>query len=431
MARSVSSSIWAAVLLCGGVIAGFVAGWTHPRWTPAWARLQLESWVQDETPVPRLDSSRPETAPPRTPAPAAKPETPREMPAVRLASDDLVRQAGIETAAAAAIRHAHYLVANAETAYDTRRYATVSPRVAGFLREVRVDLGNRVHRGDVLAVVDSAEISAARTQYLSAESTLRLATATYERTASLAKTGELAIRAELETRTALDQARAAFLDAEQRLRNFGIPEAELARPQPAKSTASLLDVAAPIDGAVVSFRAVQGEAVQAVAPLFTIADTSSMWLWIDVYEGEIAQVRAGQVVEFQGAGSEPPASLGKVTWMGTEVNPTTRTTRIRAELANPDGRLRANQFGKASIRVGEMHSAVVVPAAAVQRIDQEEIVFLSRSGSTFEPRRVHTRPMEGSDKVEIVAGLEPGARVVAAGAFRLKSELERDSIAEE
>ena len=70
--------------------------------------------------------------------------------------------------------HVHELMAPAETAYDANRYAEITPRVSAFLREARVDLGQKVRAGEVLAVVDSAEVSTAKAQYLSGQGRLEL-----------------------------------------------------------------------------------------------------------------------------------------------------------------------------------------------------------------------------------------------------------------
>ena len=99
-------------------------------------------------------------------------------------------------------------------------------------------------------------------------------------------------KAELEVLTALNQAQAAAMDAEQKLRNLGFDDDELRKIVETKDTKNLLEVVAPIDGTVVARHAVQGEAVQATARLFAVADTSRMWLWIDVYESDIARIAA-------------------------------------------------------------------------------------------------------------------------------------------
>jgi cobalt-zinc-cadmium efflux system membrane fusion protein len=221
------------------------------------------------------------------------------------------------------------------------------------------------------------------------------------------------------------------MDAEQRLSNLGLDDREIARTLESKSKKSLLDIVAPIDGTVVLLRAVRGEAVQPTAQLFAIADISRMWLWIDVYESDIPAVALPQPVAFTISGTEAPVFSGQVTWIGTEVNPTTRTTRVRAELANPEGRLRANQFGKAAIKVGEEHTALLVPAAAIQRLDGVDLVFLPQGESDYRPQRIVTRPMERDDMIEVLWGLKAGQRVVTNGAFRLKTELRKDAIVAE
>lgn len=362
------------------------------------------------------------------------PESCRQpLPIVKLATPKLVRQVGIQTALVTEETHAHRLTSNAETAYDANHYAEISPRVTGFLAEILVDLGQKVSRGDVLAVVDSAEVSAAKSQLLSARSAVRLAEVTAERTKSLTQSGAVPARAELEVMTTLNLAQSSAMDAEQKLRNLGFDNDQLAAIVANKDTRNLLDVVAPIDGVVVLRHAVKGEAVQATSQLFAVADTSRMWLWIDVFERDIALVAPGQPVSFTISGADPNgqghAFLGEITWVGTEVSDKTRTSRIRAELANPSGRLRANQFGEAEIQIGAEHKATVVPKAAVQRKDGTDLVFLPMTEpGQYRAQRIVTKPTDRSDVVEVAWGLKPGERVVTKGAFMLKTEIMRGAI---
>jgi cobalt-zinc-cadmium efflux system membrane fusion protein len=159
-----------------------------------------------------------------------------------------------------------------------------------------------------------------------------------------------------------------------------------------------------------------------------MADTTTMWLWIDVYDSDIVLVAPGQTVTFTIAGTTAPVFTGKVTWMGTEVNPTTRTTRVRAELPNPRGRLRANQFGQGTIQVEGEHSALVVPRAAVQNDGAVDLVFLAQPDGSFRPQRVLARPTEADDRIEIVWGMHAGQKVVTTRSFMLKAELFKDRL---
>jgi cobalt-zinc-cadmium efflux system membrane fusion protein len=275
--------------------------------------------------------------------------------------------------------------------------------------------------------VDSSDVSAAKTQYISAQALLRLSQANHERVALLLKTNAVPRKDELEALTALNQAQAAAMDAERRLRNLGLGDEALSRIIRDRDTRSTLAVVSPIAGVVVRRHAVQGESVQATANLFAVADTALMWLWIDVYEDDIDRVKMGQEVVFTASGKAFP-SKGRVTWLGTEVDETTRTTRVRAELANPDGRLRANLFGQAQIRIGDEHRVVVVPKQAVQRKDMIDLVFLPDGEARYRPQRVVTRPSDRPEVLEVAWGLEPGQRVVTKGAFWLKTEIMKGSI---
>jgi cobalt-zinc-cadmium efflux system membrane fusion protein len=342
---------------------------------------------------------------------------------VRLGSAELARRIGIETAPVVKVRQARRLVCNAESAYDARRSAEVLPRVAGVLREVRVDLGQVVKAGDVLAVVDSAQVGAAKAQYLMARAALDLAKVTYDRTVKLTQARAAPGKNELESLTALNQAKASLLDAEQKLRNLSFTDDDLERVARENDTRNLLEIVAPVGGTVTAWDATIGEAVEPTTQLFATADTGRMWVWIDVYERDIAAVASGQPVAFTVSGTTAPVFVGTVTWVGTEVNPTTRTARVRAEVANPGGRLRANQFGQALIRVEPEHEALVVPRSAVQENGETRLVFLPLSETEYRPLRVEVAPTDRDDLVEVVRGLEAGQRVVTTRAFMLKSEL--------
>jgi len=355
------------------------------------------------------------------------------LPLVRLASAKVAQRVGIQTALATEEVHAHRLVANAETAYDANRYAEISPRVTGFLREIRVDLGKVVRRGEVLAVVDSSEVSAGKTLLLTSHAAVKLAQVTADRVQALTRSGAVPGKAELEVMTALNQAQANAMDAEQKLRNLGFDEVMLTQILKTKDTKNLLDVVAPIDGSVVARHAVLGEAVESTSRLFVVADTSRMWLWIDVYEGDIAKIAPGQPVAFTINGSDAKANTlsfqGKVNWVGSEVNDKTRTTRVRAELLNPEGRLRANQFGRAEIQIDPEHKAVVVPKIAVQRKDGADLVFLPEDKpGRYRPQRIVSKPTDHGDVIEVTWGLKAGQRVVTKGAFLLKTEIMKGAI---
>ena len=354
-----------------------------------------------------------------------------ERQIVQLASADLARRIGIETAPVTQRKLIQHLDANAETAYNGQRTAEVLARVSGVVKEVRVELNQIVRRGDVLAVIDSAAVGSAKAQYLTALATVKLAEATYDRYHSLAEKQIAAGKNELEALTALTQAKTSLLEAKQHLFNFGFAQGDLDGVQRDQSASNLLDVVAPIDGNVTNWDAALGEAVEPTTQLFGISDTSQFWLWIDVYESDIDSVQVGQPVTFTISNKPEPIFTGQITAIGTEADRTSRTTRVRAQIANSNGRLRANVFGRARIEVTPEHEATVVPTAAVQREGEQEIVFLPEGPGRYRRQLIVTKPMDVPGALEVVHGLESGQQVVTTGSFLLYSELLKDRIAED
>jgi cobalt-zinc-cadmium efflux system membrane fusion protein len=354
------------------------------------------------------------------------------LPVVRLASEGLAADVGLKTAPVAEEEHVHELFANAETDYDANRYAEINPRVSGFLREARFDLGQQAKGGEVVAVVDSAEVSNAKAQYITARSAHDLAKDTYARTSALGASQAIAATQVLADRAAMNQAQASLLNAEQKLRNFRFGDSDLARILKEHDTRPLLDITTPLGGTVVFRHAVLGEAVEPTTKLYTVADTSKVWLWIDVYERDISKVEPGQKVTFavMGGGPEetPTAYKGKVTWVGAEVDQTTRTTKVRAEVPNPLGKLRAHQFGKARVELGKPHRTLTVAKRAVQRYENVDLVFLTEKPGVYRPQRIKAKAIGRGEFMEVSWGLKSGQSVVTDGSYLLKTEIMKGSI---
>lgn len=354
-----------------------------------------------------------------------------KLPLIRFKSPDVARRIGLATTPVVQRTHADTLLGNAEIVYDANSYAEVRPRVPGFIREVLVDEGLVVKKGDPLIVVDSAEVGSAKAAYLGALPVVELAQATLARTRSLTQANALPLKDELEAQTASNRAKADMLNAAQRLHNLGFTEADLADVAKRQDTSSLLRILSPIDGTIVQRHAVSGEAIEASSQIFVVADVRQMWAWIDVYENEIERVRAGQTVRFWIGGTDSGAPHeGVVDWIDAAVNPATRTIRVRAVLKNPDARLRSNQFGRAEILVGREHQALFVPRDAVQLVGDHALVFLAQPDGSYRPQRVVVEKGENLlDEEEIEWGLQAGQNVVTTGSFLLKSELMRDELA--
>ena len=337
-----------------------------------------------------------------------------------------------------------------EVQYDPTRVARLASRAPGTVVAVVKNVGDRVRRGELLALVDSVQVGRAKAQLLEALARVRLHENTYRRLSNIQAV--VAGKRILEAETALAQAQAQLEQAIQALVNLGLvvdrktvrrmqveqlaeqlpllglPSHVTGLLEPGWTTSNLLPVLAPLDGVVVMRNVVAGEVVDPQRVLFTVADTRRMWLLLDVPAEEVRYVSVGQTVLFRPDGQEHE-ERGQVTWISTQLDRQTRTVQVRAELPNPDGHLRNETFGTGRIVLRHDRNAILVPSSAVHWEGCCFVVFVRdknylKKGSfkVFHTRSVRPGVVLG-DKTEILAGLLPGEVVVTEGSAALRAEL--------
>lgn len=318
---------------------------------------------------------------------------------------------------------------NAEVAYNANRYARLSSRAPGVVVEVLKDLGETIEAGEVIAVVDSVELGSAKADVLQAREILALWESNAQREQALFERGAGTERDLLESRTRLAEARIAVSRAEQRLRNLGLSDEQVARVGGERDTSSLLPITAPFQGVLVERNAVMGEVVDTAGALFAIADTSKMWAMVDLQESDLGVVRKGAPVLLTIDGVRREPIPGTLTWISTALDHETRTIRARAEFDNASELLRANMFGRVSILAGESREAVTIPKAAVQWEGCCNVAFVrvNEQGTHFKPVRLGLG-FDAGDRYEVVSGLQGGETIVTRGAFVLKNELLKDAV---
>jgi membrane fusion protein, heavy metal efflux system len=187
-------------------------------------------------------------------------------------------------------------------------------------------------------------------------------------------------------------------------------------------------VRAPISGKVLEINVTRGEFRGAVAshsdtttaPLMTIADLSTVWMFSDVPEPYIRFIRVGEPVEITLVAFPGEVVLGHVAQIADTLDPQTRTLRVHVELPNPGGRFRPEMFG--SIRhTGAVRLLPVVPVAAVVQEYGVTVVFVELTPGRFERREITLGPRTGG-VVAALTGLKVDERVVVAGAMLLKGQ---------
>jgi len=346
---------------------------------------------------------------------------------VQLASPAIAREVGLEVERVVWRELARQLECNVELAYDGGRYARLAARAPGVVHAIERDLGQACAAGDVLAVVDSAELGAAKAELLQARALVGLWEKNVEREEGLLARGAGTEREALEAGTRLAESRIARARAAQRLQSLGLSEEQVARVAADGDGSSLLPLTAPFAGVVVERDAVLGEVVDTRQPLFALADTSRMWAVLDVRADDVAEVQVGQAVVLELDGLPGRRQGGRVEWVATRVDARTRTLAARAVVPNPDGLLRAGMFGKALVAVRERAPALVVPKSAVQWEGCCNVVFVRRSDVLYEPRKVLLGHESGRHYV-VDDGLLEGEEVVTTASFLLKTEIMKESI---
>ncbi len=319
------------------------------------------------------------------------------------------------------------LEAPATIEYDSRAFASLAPRAAGTVVEVRRDLGDRVEAGDVLLVLDSADLGAAKAELLRAAAHVSLWTKNSEREQTLLQKGLSTDKDMLEAETKLVESQIALATAEQRLSNFGLNAQQVETTKTESDTSSLLSISAPFSGVVVGLDTVLGELASPGASVISIADTSKMWAMIDVDQTEIRFIEPGQPVLLSVEGWPGETLGGQVTWLSSDVDKRTRTVKVRAEFANQEGILRAHSFATAKIVTRDESDVVLLPKASVQWEGCCNVAFERKSPTEYQPRKLRLG-YEVDGYYEVLSGLSGGESVVTQGSFLLKSELRKGSI---
>lgn len=318
--------------------------------------------------------------------------------------------------------------------FNRDRVAHLGARLPGRVREAPVTLGQTVERGEVLAIVDSVELGRAKTSYLNARARAELARRIYEREKELYAEQVSSQQEMLSAEADYRQAAAELASATQALRLYDLSEEAIEELQYEDPKASLFPIVAPFAGRVTEKELALGEVVRPDEPLFTLADLSRLWIWIDLYESMLRHVSLADSVEVRLDAYPNEIFEGRISYLGDEVDAETRTLPARIDVDNPEGGIRPGMFARIRLSgvgdgegEGESVAVPLVPESAVQRDGAEPIVFVALGDHRFERRAIQAGATSGG-WVEILNGLEAGEPVVVEGAFLLKSEASRESL---
>jgi membrane fusion protein, heavy metal efflux system len=304
---------------------------------------------------------------------------------------------------------------------NENQYAEVGAPVASRIVKVTVTPGQVVSAGQILAVLQNSEVGKARSDAIVAEARLELAIKTLERKRRLGAERIVAQREIQEAEANVESATAEVRASKASLRSLGLSGADAEH----LTDDSTFRLRSPIEGTVIDRDAVQGQLAEPSKPLFRVGDLGRLWLNVHTFERDAVRVKLGSNARITFPALPGRKFSGRVTLVGKQVEPESRTVPVRIEIENRDGLLRPGMSATASLIVGQQTGDVLaVPAASLQRMQERWIVFIPRSETEFEMREVG-RGRDLGDEAEILSGLKTGETVVVDGAFLLKAQADR------
>jgi membrane fusion protein, heavy metal efflux system len=310
-------------------------------------------------------------------------------------------------------------------AFHEDHYAVVGPLVPGRISRLVAGVGDKVKRGQVIADIEASEVGQARAEFVSAKARFAAADANLKRETDLAEKKISSVR---EREMALAQwvtEQAGVRAAIMRLRAIGLSPADIEEAEK-HDLGGRVQMRAPISGTVIERKVTLGQAVERATDAFKIADTTHVWVSLDLYEKDLARVQVGQEVEMRTDARPGELFRGRVAFIVPVIDEATRTAKVRLEFPNPNGMLHAGQLVTARIVADPKlatNEVLAVPRTAIEQVEGKTVVFV-KAGEAFERRNV-LLGTSGGDRVEIRKGLSAGEVVAIDGAFLLKSELLR------
>ena len=325
---------------------------------------------------------------------------------------------------------------------DERRTAQVTSLVEGQVVSLGADLGSAVRQGQVLATIRAPALADAKTAFFQAAARADLTRREAERARVLLEREAIDQKEAARRRADYEQARTDAGVAESRLHSYGLDQAQIdALLQRARQTEEgtrhddladpLLRLVAPLAGRIIARDVLQGQHVTPALALFTVSDLTTLWAVLDAREPDVLFVSRGGAVRIRSSVYADRTWEGRIMHVGDVVDEKSRTVKVRVAVANAGLLLKPNMFVQGEV-VGASgtREVLTVPADAVQTVNGESVLFVRIAADRFALRAVQAGGRTG-DRRTIVNGLEGTEQVVVTGAFSLKAELLKSSLAGE
>jgi cobalt-zinc-cadmium efflux system membrane fusion protein len=325
---------------------------------------------------------------------------------------------------------------------NERQTAQISSLLEGQVVSLGAELGSAVRKGQLLATIHAPAVAQAKTAFLQAAARAELTAREYERARILLQQEAIDQKEAARRKADFEHARTEFGVAESTLHSFGFDQAQVdtllqrAR-QPASGAQRdefadpYLHLTSPVTGRVIARDAIAGQHILPERALFTVSDLSTLWAVLDAREPDLPFLAEGRVVRIRTSLYPDRTWDGRILHIGDMVDEKSRTVKVRVETVNSGLLLKPNMFVQGEV-VGAAgaRTVLMLPADAVQTINGDPVVFVRVAPDRFAVRPVEAGARTGGRRV-IAKGLDGGENVVVTGAFKLKAELLKSSLAGE
>jgi membrane fusion protein, heavy metal efflux system len=308
-------------------------------------------------------------------------------------------------ATAAAYESASQLTVTGTVAPDITRSVPVISIATGRVVELHARLGDTVKKGQLLMRVQSADMSAAFSDYRKAVADEKLARIQFERAKLLYDKGAISLN---DFQTAEDVENKAQVDVENTAERLRVLGGSLDHP------AAILDIRAPASGVITDQQVTNAAGVAGLGSPnpFTISDLSYVWIVCDVYENDLPNVHVGETAEIRLNAYPNQTFTGRINNVLPVLDPTLRTAKVRIEVRNP-GVMRVGMFVTATFHGQKKEIHALVPAAAILHLHDRDWVYVPTGDKKFRRVEVVAGSSLQGKKQEIVTGVKPGQQVVS------------------
>ena len=307
-------------------------------------------------------------------------------------------------ATAAAHDSASQLTVTGTVAPDITRSVPVISIATGRVVELHARLGDTVKKGQLLLRVQSADMSAAFSDYRKAMADAKLARIQFERAKLLYDKGAISLN---DFQTAEDVENKAQVDVENTTERLRVLGGNVDHP------AAILDIRAPVSGVITDQQVTNAAGVAGLGSPnpFTISDLSYVWIVCDVYENDLPSVHVGETAEIHLNAYPNQAFTGRINNVLPVLDPTLRTAKVRIEVRNP-GLMRVGMFVTATLHSQKKETHALVPATAILHLHDRNWVYVPAGDKKFRRVEVVDGQMLPGNMQEVISGIKPGVQVV-------------------